>query len=270
MYPTNSGINKGYIDPRSLVLSLQELSSDYHKDIAEMNSILLQAKEEYQITLHENNQRIQNAQDQMSEENNQIQMEFEELRKMYEKNLPELNQEKINIQSQYYKERSKFDCEFQTKVNEATNKLSEINVKAMTVSKEGIQEIENSRAQLEREIAELNKEYKTNLNQIEECYKKELANINQHIQELTSYVNDTTIQLNQRREESSKNYHLTVEKSTQDNNRAGEEYNTKCISISQNIRLRTQNYEHSATNIKNAIEGAINHQKRQVVHSPFA
>ncbi|CUV03980.1 hypothetical protein CPHLJ_1g390 [Cryptosporidium parvum] len=270
MYTTKNNMNSGYADPRSLVLTLQELSTDYHKEIAEMNNILFQAKERYQLTLNENNEKIQRAQDKMSDENVQIQKEFEELRKMYEKNLPSLNEEKIMIQSQYYKEKSKFDCDFQTKVNEATNKLSEINVKLMTTSKEAVQEIEDLKAQLEREIAELNSEYRSNLSNIDVSYKKELNAVNQHIQDLTNYVNETTIKLNQRREQSSKDYHLSVERLTQDNNAAGEEYNATCISISQNIRMRTQNYENSASGIRNAIEGAINNQKRQVVHSPFA
>ncbi|KAJ1607867.1 hypothetical protein OIY81_2524 [Cryptosporidium canis] len=263
-------MNSGNTDPRSLLVSLQELSTDYHKEVAEMNKILFQAKERYQLTLNENNEKIQRAQDQMSEENILIQKEFEELRKMYEKNLPSLNEEKIMIQSQYYKEKSKFDCDFQTKVNEATNKLSEMNVKLMAMSKEGVQEIEDSRAQIEREIAELNAEYRENLSTIDASYKKELSAVNQHIQDLTNYVNETTLKLNQRREQSSKDYHLSVERLTQENNAAGEEYNATCISISQNIRIRTQNYENSAAGIRNAIEGAINYQKRQVVHSPFA
>lgn len=270
MYSTKTNANSSYADPRSLLVNLQELSADYHREVAEMNGILVQAKEKYQLTLNENNEKIQKAQDQMSEENTLIQREFEELRKMYEKNLPGLNEEKIMIQSQYYKEKSKFDCEFQTKVNEATNKLSEINVKLMTSSKEALKEIEDLKAQLEREIVELNSEYRENLATIESSYKKELSAINQHIQDLTNYVNETTLKLNQRREQSSKDYHLSVERLTQENNTAGEEYNTTCISISQNIRIRTQNYENSAASIRNAIEGAINYQKRQVVHSPFA
>ncbi|KAH8741440.1 hypothetical protein FG386_000053, partial [Cryptosporidium ryanae] len=141
MYQSKDGVNNN-IDPRTLIISLQELSTEYHKDVGEMNRALLQAKDKYQFILNENNERIQNAQDEMSEENNRIQKEFEEIRKMYEKNLPELNEEKIRIQSQYYKEKSKFDCEFQTKVNEATNKLSEINIKSIVNSKENLKEIE--------------------------------------------------------------------------------------------------------------------------------
>ncbi|KAH8741148.1 hypothetical protein FG386_000055 [Cryptosporidium ryanae] len=123
---------------------------------------------------------------------------------------------------------------------------------------------------LEEEISKFNLEYKSNLNKIDSVYKKELDSINQNIQDLTNYVNDTTIKLNQRREQASKDYHLSVEKFTQDNNLAGEDYNRVCISISQEIRKRTQAYEASAANIRNAIEGAINYQKRQIVHSPFA
>ncbi|KAH7648220.1 hypothetical protein FG379_000144 [Cryptosporidium bovis] len=269
MYPIKDGINNN-IDPRSLIESLQELSAEYHKDVGEMNRALLQAKDKYQFILNENNEKIQSAQDEMSEENNRIQKEFEEIRKMYEKNLPELNEEKIRIQSQYYKEKSKFDCEFQTKVNEATNKLSEINIKFIINSKENLKEIEEMKISLEKEISELNLEYMSNLNKIDNSFKKELDSINQHIQDLTSYVNDTTVKLNQRREQASKNYHLSVENLTQDNNLAGEDYNRVCVSISQNIRERTQAYEASAANIRNAIEGAINHQRRQIVHSPFA
>ncbi|OII75683.1 hypothetical protein cand_031130 [Cryptosporidium andersoni] len=262
------------LDPKSLMASLQELSQQYHRNIAEMNTILAEAKEKYRESLNLNNIRIQEAQDNMSKESQQLQSEFDEITKMYEKTLPEYNQEKIQIQSKYFKDKAMFDKDFQIIANDIATQISDINVKLMIAQTdkqtERLNELSSLRVELEKELSEKNSDYQANLARIDTIYKENLSEINKKISDLTSFVNTKTEELNTKRESIAQNYYNNVETYTKENNNAGEQYNLVCTNVSHNIRLRTQQYERAAENIRGAIEGAICMQRRQVVHSPYA